>query len=70
PGLESLKWLKPVYPGDLLNLRHIILESRPLESRPAPRRVRSRWEMFNQHGDKVLEMEGHGMFGRRNPAST
>lgn len=70
PGLESLKWLKPVYPGDLLNLRHTILESRPLKSRPDTGLVLSRWEMFNQHGVKVLEMEGYGMFGRRHPAST
>jgi acyl dehydratase len=69
PGLDSLKWLKPVYPGDVLNLRHTILESRPLKSRPDTGLVRSRWEMFNQHGDKVLEMEGYGMFGRRPPAS-
>lgn len=69
PGLESLKWLKPVYPGDLLHLKHTILESRPLKSRPDTGLVRSRWEMFNQHGDKVLEMEGYGMFGRRHPAS-
>lgn len=68
PGLESLKWLKPVYPGDRLNLRHTILESRPLKSRPDTGLVRSRWEMFNQDGDKVLEMEGYGMFGRRHPA--
>jgi acyl dehydratase len=69
PGLESLKWLKPVYPGDLLRLRHTILESRPLKSRPDTGLVRSRWEMFNQDGDKVLEMEGYGMFGRRQPAA-
>jgi acyl dehydratase len=69
PGLESLKWLKPVRPGDLLSLRHTILESRPLKSRPDTGLVRSRWEMFNQDGDKVLEMEGYGMFGRRNPAA-
>jgi acyl dehydratase len=69
PGLESLKWLKPVYPGDRLSLRHTILESRPLKSRPDTGLVRSRWEMFNQDGDKVLEMEGYGMFGRRHPAA-
>jgi acyl dehydratase len=69
PGLESLKWLKPVYPGDRLSLRHTILESRPLRSRPDTGMVRSRWEMFNQDGDKVLEMEGYGMFGRRQPAT-
>src|SRR5438270_6639615 len=44
PGLESLKWLKPVYPGDRLSLRHTILESRPLKSRPDSGLVRSRWE--------------------------
>jgi len=69
PGLESLKWLRPVYPGDRLSLRHTILESRPLKSRPDTGLVRSRWEMFNQKGDKVLEMEGYGMFGRREPAT-
>lgn len=69
PGLESLRWLKPVYPGDRLSLRHTILESRPLRKRPDTGLVRSRWEMFNQDGVKVLEMEGYGMFGRRTPAT-
>lgn len=69
PGLESLKWLKPVYPGDVLTLRHVILESRPMRKRPDTGIVRSRWEMFNQHGDQVLEMEGYGMFRRRHPAT-
>jgi acyl dehydratase len=69
PGLEGLKWLKPVHPGDLLSLRHSILESRPMRKRPATGLVRSRWELFNQRGEKVFEMEGWGMFGRRAPAS-
>jgi len=69
PGLESLKWLKPVYPGDQLALRHTILESRPLRKRPDTGLVRSRWELFNQDGDKVLEMDGYGFFGRRHPAT-
>ena len=69
PGLESLKWLKPVYPGDLLSLRHTIVESRALRKRPDTGMVRARWEMFNQHGDKVMEMEGYGFFGRREPAT-
>jgi acyl dehydratase len=70
PGLDSLKWLKPVYPGDVLSLRHTILESRALRKRPEVGSVRSRWELFNQHGDKVMEMEGYGFFGRRQPATT
>jgi acyl dehydratase len=69
PGLESLKWLKPVYPGDLLTLRHTILESRAMRKRPDTGIVRSRWDLYNQHGDKVLEMEGYGMFRRRENAT-
>jgi len=69
PGLESLKWLKPVYPGDVLSLRHTILESRALRKRPDTGLVRSRWEMFNQKGEQVLEMEGYGFFRRRAPAT-
>ena len=69
PGLEGLQWLKPVYPGDRLTLRHLILESRPMRKRPDTGLVRSRWEMFNQDGEKVLQMEGWGMFGRRHLAT-
>jgi acyl dehydratase len=70
PGLESLKWLKPVYPGDTLRLRHVILESRPLRSRPDVGMVRSRWEMTNQNDEPVMQMEGYGMFRRRHPAAS
>ncbi len=69
PGLESLRWLKPVYPGDTLRLQQVILESRPLRTRPDVGLVRSRWEMFNQKGEQVLAMEGYGMFRRRQPAT-
>jgi acyl dehydratase len=69
PGLESLKWLKPVYPGDTLRLQQRVVESRPMRSRPDVGLVRSRWEMVNQRGEPVMEMEGYGMFRRRHPAT-
>jgi acyl dehydratase len=69
PGLENLRWLKPVYPDDKLSLRHTVLESRPLRKRTEIGLINSRWELFNQNGEKVLEMEGYGMFRRRNPAT-
>jgi acyl dehydratase len=69
PGLENLRWLKPVYPGDTLRLRYTITDSRPLRKRADIGMVRATWEMSNQNGDTVLQMEGHGMFGRRQPAS-
>lgn len=69
PGLENLRWLKPVYPGDTLTLKHSIVESRPLRKRRDTGLVRAMWEMFNQNGEKVMQMEGYGMFRRRTPAS-
>ena len=69
PGLENLRWLKPVYPDDTLRLQHTITESRPLRTRLDIGMVRSSWDMFNQNGEKVLHMEGYGMFRRRNPAT-
>ena len=69
PGLEQLKWLKPVYPGDTLTLRQRIVESRPMKSRPDVGLTRTLWEMFNQHGEQVLLMDGYGMFRRRAPAA-
>lgn len=69
PGLESLKWLKPVYPGDVLRLQHTITEKRPMGKRPDVGLVRTVWEMFNQNGDKVLMMDGYGMFRRREPGA-
>jgi acyl dehydratase len=69
PGLENLRWLKPVYPGDTLRLQHTILESRPLRTRTDTGLVRSSWDMFNQNDEKVLHMEGYGMFRRRHAAT-
>jgi acyl dehydratase len=69
PGLEGIKWLKPVYPGDTLRLQSTMLETKPMGKRPDVGMTRNLWEMFNQHGDKVLHMEGWGMFRRRTPAA-
>ena len=65
PGVENLKWLKPVYPGDTLRVRLEVIEARPMASRPHMGLVRSRWEVLNQRTETVLTMEGWGMFGRR-----
>ena len=69
PGLESLRWLKPVYPGDTLRLQYKITESRALRKRADIGMVRATWEMTNQEDAKVMQMEGYGMFRRRHPAT-
>ncbi len=65
PGIDSLRWLKPVYPGDTLRMAMDVLDARPMSSKPHVGLVRSRWQLNNQHGEPVLTMEGWGMFRRR-----
>jgi acyl dehydratase len=70
PGVDSLRWLAPVYPGDTLRVRVTVLESRPMASRPDVGLVRSLSELLNQDDVTVLTMSGYGMFRRRSTAST
>ncbi|MBI3525597.1 MAG: MaoC family dehydratase [Betaproteobacteria bacterium] len=65
PGVDSIKWLKPVRPGDTLRLRTTVLEARPLESKPNIGLIRSQWQVYNQQDECVMEMQGYGMFRRR-----
>ena len=65
PGLEHIKWLKPVMAGDTLGVRMTVLETRPMASKPHIGLVRCAWAVLNQRRETVLTMEGWGMFGRR-----
>lgn len=65
PGVDEVRWLKPVRPGDRLRLKMTVLETKPSRSRPDRGTVLHRWEMFNQHGETVMRMQGYGMFARR-----
>ena len=65
PGLENIKWMKPVFAGDTLRLQSTTTDVRPMSKRPDVGLVRNVWAMFNQHGEQVLHMEGWGMFPRR-----
>lgn len=69
PGMENIKWFKPVQPGDVLRLQHKIVDKRPMSKRPDVGLVRAEWHLFNQHEDKVLHLESWGMFRRRHPAT-
>jgi acyl dehydratase len=65
PGLDELRWLKPVYAGDSLDARVEILEVRPSRSRPDRGAARIRCAVSNQRGDEVLTMIATVMFLRR-----
>jgi acyl dehydratase len=65
PGIEEVKWVKPVRPGDELSVRLTVLEKRESKSRPELGFVRQRGEMLNQRGELVLDSTYVGMFGKR-----
>ena len=65
PGVDEVRWLKPVRPGDTLSARSIIHAVIPSRSKPDRGILRTSYEMFNQDGDRVLSMKGVGMFARR-----
>src|SRR5277367_3161020 len=65
PGIEALRWLKPVRPGDTISVVRKTLEARKSASKPDRGIIRSLWEVTNQDGATVMTMEGLGIFGCR-----
>ena len=64
PGMEEIRWLKPVRPGDVLVVMRTIEEARPT-SKPDRGLVLSRWDVYNQRDEHVMMMRGYGLFGRK-----
>jgi acyl dehydratase len=64
-GIEEVRWLKPVVPGDVLSVRREILEARASASRPGMGIVRFRFELINQKSEVVLVQVNPIFFGRR-----
>ena len=65
PGIEDIRWLRPVRAGDTLTYSRTVIESRASTTRAGVGLVKHRWEAVNQSGQTVLTMEGWGMYGRR-----
>ena len=67
PGVEEIRWLAPVRPGDRLRVRTTILELREPKSRPDFGFVRTKFEVLNTVGDVVMHSTTNMMMGRRMP---
>jgi acyl dehydratase len=65
PGVEQLRWVRPVRAGDTLRLRLTVLAARPLASRPGVGLLRNRWEVLDQRDELVMELEALAMIQRR-----
>lgn len=62
PGIDHVKWKKPVLAGDTLTARSTVLSKRVSAKRPNLGFVTMRAEMTNQRGEAVFELQNTGMF--------
>jgi acyl dehydratase len=65
-GFESLKWLKPVRPGDTLRLQLELIAVRESESKPGWGIITNRFTTLNQHGEPVQTMVSSAIVPKRN----
>ena len=65
PGIEGVKWPRPVYPDDVLTAFRTVTETRASSSKPDRGIVKTFWETENQNGDVVMSMTGINFFLRR-----
>jgi acyl dehydratase len=65
PGLDELRWVKPVRPGDELSLRVTVLKAIPSKSKPDRGAVTSFIEVFNQTNEAVMTLKVVNIIARR-----
>ena len=65
PGIEELRWLRPVRPDDPLTLTIEVLEARPSRSKPDRGSVRFGYVLVNSAGETVFTLQAWVIFGRR-----
>jgi acyl dehydratase len=70
PGVDELRWLKPVYPGDTLHVRGKIVDKTPSRSRPDMGSFRTETTVTNQDGGPVMRFTSIELIRRRPEAET
>ena len=65
PGIESLRWILPVYPGDVLSVQMEVLDTIPSRSRPNIGVVVSKVSVSNHKKNVVMEFVSKGFFSRQ-----
>lgn len=67
PGVEEVRWQKPVYVDDVLHVRNTCVDRRVSKSRPEMGLTKFRTELLNQKDEVCLLMTGWAMYARRDP---
>lgn len=70
PGVDEVRWKKPVYVDDVLSVKRTCVDRRASKSRPEMGLTRFSYEVLNQKHEVVMTMVGWAMYGRRHPGQT
>ena len=65
PGVDEMRWLRPVRPGDRLRVRVTVLETRKSQTKPDRGAILSLDEVINQDGEVVMSMKAWGIYRTR-----
>ena len=65
PGIDEIRWLRPVRPGDRLSARLTLLEAIPSQSNAERGTFKQLGELFNQRGELVMSLRPIALIGRR-----
>ena len=68
PGIDELRWLRPVRPGDVLRIRVSVLEATRSRSRRDRGMVRTLVEVLNQNSEVVMSLKPMNIIGCRGDA--
>lgn len=66
-GLDRLRWVKPVYPGDTLSMEIVVKAKRRSQSRPEMGLIDQHFTVLNQHGETVMTYTATGLVKVRQP---
>ena len=65
PGVDNIRWKTPVFPGDILSVKSEVIEKRESQSRPNLGLVKSKYRVFNQKDELLMEMVTNVMVLKR-----
>lgn len=68
PGIDSIRWLKPVRAGDTITMYQKVHDKRVSESKPDRGIVSTEWVGVNEAGETVISVHTKVIFGLRHPA--
>jgi acyl dehydratase len=69
PGVDELRWVKPVYPGDVIRCESTLFEKRRSASRPEMGIIKANMRVLNQNDEVVMTFCSIGLIATRDPTA-